>query len=105
MKQHTLMLGPEHIVSYLAARNDELDTLILCKSAYVNLVTSDQALYEALGSLKAEGIDIPKLVKLLEVTHVHSWENTKGEPRKILTPERVKEILGSTISEKEDKNG
>ena len=79
MKQkQTLYLTAEAIYRYLLGMDENLETLILCKSQTVNLITTDQSLYEAIGSVedKNNTIDYNKLVKLFEVTTVKSFEES-----------------------------
>lgn len=91
-QKQKMYLKAEHILKYLMG-NENMDTLIMCKSAEVGLVTSDQSLYEAVGSVQnREKIDYNKLVKLLEVTEIISFRKDMKKERKILTEERVKEL-------------
>ena len=72
---------------------EKLHTLITTQNTQVDLTTTDQELYEALGSVKKRNeIDINLLVKLLEVTTVESFEHQNNKKRKILTHEKVEEI-------------
>ena len=91
MKQK-MYLRPEAILKYL--RGDEtLNTLITAKNTEVDLVTTDQSLYEALGSVEDRSeINMNLLVKLLEVTSIVSHQEMMKEDRKILTEDRVKEL-------------
>ena len=87
-----MYLRAEAILKYLSGQ-EELHTLITTKHTEVDLVTTDQSLYEALGSIKnREEIDINLLVKLLEVTTVNSFKDMMKKDRSILTPERVEEL-------------
>jgi hypothetical protein len=72
--------------------NDALETLIFCNSNEIRFVTTDQSLYEALGSLEIRSIDISRLVKLLEVTETIPFKALMQSERKILNEERVDEI-------------
>ncbi|MDP7324432.1 MAG: hypothetical protein QF632_06740, partial [Candidatus Woesearchaeota archaeon] len=95
------------LLRYFIGDDDKLDTLIMCKSTEIQLVTSDQSLYEALGSIQdSDGFKIPKLVKLLEVIDVVSYVAGTREQRKILKEERVKELRTfalKTIKKSEDQ--
>lgn len=94
-------LAPEAILRYLVTDNDELETLIMCKSSEINLVTSDFALYEAMGSIKSyDDFKLNKLVKLFEVIELAKDKN----PKKILKEERVEELRKLALKE-DDKNG
>lgn len=90
-KEYALL--PSALLRYLIGKDDEIDTLVLCKSSEVKLVTSDKAIYEALGSIKQyDDFKLPKLVKLFEVTKIQS---AKEKP--ILTDKRVEEIRKSAL--------
>ncbi|MBT4540145.1 hypothetical protein HOC35_01410 [Candidatus Woesearchaeota archaeon] len=91
LKQQRRYLKAEAIIKYFNGDNT-LETEIMCKPKN-NLVTSDQSLYEALGSFEDKSlVDINKLVKFLEVVEVISFVSTFKQPRKILTPQRVDEL-------------
>jgi len=96
IKQQTkqrMYLTAESIYRFLLELDDKLDTLILCKSSEVNLVTTDQSLYEALGSIEDKSkINFNKLVKFMEVTELLPFLQTMKKPRQILTDKRVAEI-------------
>lgn len=92
IKQEKRYLTAEAIMRYFKG-DEKLSTEIMCNTI-PNLVTSDQSLYEALGSFEDKSqIDLNKLVKFLEVVEVMSYAKTFG-PRKILTPQRVNELWG-----------
>lgn len=92
MKEQSYLTA-EAIYRYLTGTDDQIDTLVCCKSSEVSLVTTDQSLYEALGSVDDKTqIDLHKLVKLLEVTKIKHFPEVMRSPRKILTDERVDEI-------------
>lgn len=83
------------ILRYLITDDEEMDTLIMCKGTRLNLVTTDKAVYEALGSVKPyDGFKLNKLVKLFEVCRI-KWANEK----KILTDERVQELRGAALKQ------
>lgn len=104
-QKQKLFLHAEALYRYLIEKDDNIDTLILCKNTVVDLVTSDQSLYEAIGSIEDKStINFNKLVKLLEVTEVVSSKNSLGKERKILTEERVAEIKESVNKAKEKSN-
>lgn len=88
-----MYLTAETLFNFLSAKDDELDTLILCRSSEVNLMTTDQSLYEALGSFEDRTqIDYNRLVKLLEVTAIAPFTEMMKTTRKVLTDKRVQEI-------------
>ena len=87
----TMYLRAETIIKYLSG-DDYLETLITANSSEYNLITSDQSLYEALGSLDRKNINFNLLVKLLEVTDIVSFYYNMGLDRRVLTEERVSEL-------------
>ncbi|MFH1439740.1 MAG: hypothetical protein ABIG89_04185 [Candidatus Woesearchaeota archaeon] len=92
-------LKAESIIKYLKGDND-LETAIMCGTAN-NLVTSDQSLYEALGSIGDKSIiDLNKLVKFLEVVEIISYTKNFRRQRIILTPKRAEEL--NNIIEKDE---
>lgn len=92
IKQEKRYLTAEAIMRYFKG-DENLSTEIMCNTT-PNLMTSDQSLYEALGSFEDKSqIDLNKLVKFLEVVEIMSYAKTFG-PRKILTPQRVDELWG-----------
>ena len=88
-----MYLTAESIYRFLLELDDKLDTLILCRSSEVYLVTTDQSLYEALGSIEDKSkINFNKLVKFMEVTELLPFSQTMKKSRQILTDKRVAEI-------------
>ncbi len=80
-------LSAEQVLRYLITEDESLSTLILCNPNQVPLVTTDQDLYEALGSIQPyDHFQLSKLTKLLEIVHIQH----KHKP--ILTHQRVGEI-------------
>ncbi len=87
-----MYLKPEAILKYLMGE-EKLHTLITTQNSQVQLITTDQSLYEALGSVeKREDIDINLLVKLLEVTKIMPHKELMKQDRSVLTPEKVDEL-------------
>ena len=87
-----MYLKADAILKYLMGE-DNLHTLITTQNTEVDLVTTDQSLYEALGSVhNRDEINMNLLVKLLEVTTVLSYKETMKQDRKILTEDRVEEL-------------
>ncbi len=88
-----MYLKANAILRYLIGEDDKLDTLIMCKSSEIDLVTSDQSLYEALGSITPkDNLAFNKLVKMLEVIDVVSYKTGTRQDRKVLKNERVDEL-------------
>lgn len=98
-----MYLTAESIYRFLLEQDDKLDTLILCKSSEVNLMTTDQSMYEALGSIEDKSkINFNKLVKLMEVTELLPFTQAMKKPRQILTNQRADAIRNfKTAKEKE----
>ncbi|MFO7711200.1 MAG: hypothetical protein R6V53_05540 [Candidatus Woesearchaeota archaeon] len=94
MKQkQTMYLTAEAIYKYILGIDEDIETLIMCKSGTINLLTTDQSLYEAIGSIEdRSSIDYNKIVKLLEVTEIRPFRVTMKKDRTILTEDRVNEI-------------
>jgi hypothetical protein len=64
-----------------------LETRILCPPNHIQYVTSDAALYQAIGSIKSyDEVQLNKIAKLLEVAMV------VPQPKWPLTHERVDEL-------------
>ena len=95
-QKQKLFVKPEAIIKYMLGTSEELDTLITCKGDSVNMITTDQALYEALGSIGRDKIDYAKLIKFLEVTEITSLKQWKNQDRTILTPERAEQLRKGT---------
>lgn len=80
-------LSSAEILRYLITPDDEMESLILCKSTEIPLTTTDQEIYEALGSIKPyDPFKLNKLAKLFEVTEIQPVKKT------ILREEHVEEL-------------
>lgn len=76
---------------YLTMEDEKLDTLIMVSA--LELLTTDQALYEAMASIEDRNlINMNKLTKLLEVTQIVSHKNLNQKERYVLTHEKAAEI-------------
>jgi hypothetical protein len=94
-QKQKLFLHAEAVYRFLLEKDENIDTLILCKNTMVDIITSDQALYEAIGSIEDKSkINFSKLVKLLEVVEIVSAK-ALGKQRNILIDDRVNQIRGS----------
>ncbi|AJF60896.1 TPA: hypothetical protein HA239_03355 [Candidatus Woesearchaeota archaeon] len=90
-----MYLKPEAILKYLMGE-EKLHTLITTQNTEVNLITTDQSLYEALGSVDDRSkINLNLLVKLLEVVKIVPHDEMAKEERKVLSPERAEELRKS----------
>jgi len=93
MQKQKLYLKAGAILKYFLGTSNKIETIILCRSNEIDLVTTDQDLYEALGSLKdCDNFNQRKLVKFLEVVEIGSLKRVKGKERTILSHERVEEL-------------
>ena len=97
----TVYLTAEDILKYLMG-DEKLHTLITARNNEINLITSDQSLYEAVGSVEnRKAIDMNLLVKLLEATKIFYFCQITGiRERKVLTPERVEELRNKVVNAK-----
>jgi hypothetical protein len=87
-----MFISAEALLRFLMGE-DKLHTLITTQNSQVELITTDQAIYEALGSVEdRKEIDINLLVKFLEVVKVFPHTEFTKEERKVLTHERVDEL-------------
>ena len=86
-------LSTEALLKFFTNKDEKIETMILCRPDDVELMTTDQSLYEAIGSIQDRSkIDYNKLVKLLEVTTILPYEQVAKKERFVLTPERVDEL-------------
>jgi len=93
MTKNQKYLKAEMIYKYLLG-DEDIETLIMCKPAEINLITTDQSLYEALGSIKDKNkINYNKLVKFLESVDVLSFKYALKKDRTVLKDDRVDEII------------
>ncbi len=98
-------LTAEALLKYLLGASERISTMILCKDAETDLVTTDYDLYEAFGSVKTyDGLTKARIVKLLENVDIISYRKEKGEEKRILTHERVEELRKSALKSEDDKN-
>ncbi len=85
-------LRAEMIYKYLLG-DEDMETLVFCKPGKLDMITTDQSLYEAIGSVKdKEHINYSKLVKFLENVDVLSFRHALKKKRTVLREERVREI-------------
>ena len=93
MQKQKLYLKAGAILKYFLGTSNKIENLILCRNNEIDLVTTDQDLYEALGSIKDyDNFNQRKLVKFLEVVEIGSLKRVKGKERTILSHERVEEL-------------
>ena len=94
LKSNEIYLNAKLIYKYLNEEGNELEEIIYNNNSNnIKLITTDQSLYEALGSFEDRSkININKLIKMLEVVEINSYERLTKKERKMLTYERIKEI-------------
>jgi len=99
IQKQNIYLKPEDIVSFFLNTDDHVDTLIKCKATEVDLLTTDQDLYEALGSLKnPDNFELSKLVKFFESVNIISYKRTTKKEKPVLSHDRVEQLRRAAIS-------
>lgn len=97
--QETVFIKPEILLRYLITDDDAVDTLITCKHVEYDLVTSDNTVYQALGSITDyDNVRLNRLTKFFEVVDVFSAKEKTGKPKIILTQARVEELRKLALS-------
>ncbi len=88
-----IYLRAEMIYKYLIG-DEDMETLVFCKPGKLDMLTTDQSLYEAIGSIKdKDSINYNKLVKFLENVDVLSFRHALKKKRTVLRDDRVREII------------
>jgi len=101
--QQVKMLTSSAVLRFLIGNDDALETMILCKPNHLRIVTTEQALYEALGSVKEyDQFKLNKLVKLLEIIELRA-----ATDKHILKDEDVERIRSTALknAERDEKTG
>lgn len=97
-KRQRQYLSAETILKYLITNDDKIETLIICKPNDIELLTSDQSLYEALGCINPhDDFKLAKLTKLFEVVDVISYKDAFKKEREILKDARVEELRNKAL--------
>lgn len=95
----TYHLLPQLILRYLICNDEKVDTLIMCKSSEMNLMATEQDIYEAMGCVKQyDNFKLNKLTKFFEVVSIRSTR------KKILTDERVAELRKIALKTEDNQN-
>ena len=99
-------LTAETLLKYLLGTSERIDTMITCKKPSAVLMTTDNELYQAFGSLKNyDSVNRAKIAKLFEAVDVFSYKAHKKAEKKILTHQRVEELRTNTLKKQGvDKN-
>ena len=93
VQKRTAYLNSEALLKFFLGADDEVDTLIKCRGTEVDLLTYDNDLYEALGSINPhDNFQLQKLIKLIEVLDILSYRKNFGKEKPILTHEKVDEL-------------
>tara|TARA_Y100000310_G_scaffold275909_1_gene292691 strand:- start:6279 stop:6686 length:408 start_codon:yes stop_codon:yes gene_type:complete len=97
-RKKSITLSSENILAYLITEEDKINTLILCKGSEYDFITTDHAVYEALGAVKPEDdFKLNKLTKFFEVVKVVSYANVFRKEKPILTEKRVEDLRNKTM--------
>jgi hypothetical protein len=102
LKSNELFLTAEMIYEYLYSKDSELEDIVfnIQPGGSLKLLTTDQNLYEALGSFQDRSdININKLIKLLELINIYPYIEATKKPRQPLTFERVNQIINKNRGE------
>ena len=103
VRKKPMYINSEKILRYLVTDDDALDTLIMCKSAEIELITTDFNLHEAIGSIKdKDNFRLNKLAKFFETVKVVSYQNVKQKPKPILKEERLRELRKKVLLEEQN---
>ncbi|MCP3686695.1 MAG: hypothetical protein GY861_29000 [bacterium] len=98
MQKQIVHLKADALLKFFLESDDSIDTMIKCQGSQMNIVTSDQDLYEALGCLQPyDNFKMNKLIKLLEVATVTPSSKT-GSEKKVLTHEKVERLRKLALS-------
>jgi len=98
IQKRTVYLNSEVLLKFFLGADDEVDTLIKCRGTEVDLITYDNDLYEALGSIKPyDNFQLQKLIKLIEVLDILSYRKNFGKEKPILTHEKVDELRTAVL--------
>lgn len=93
MQKQRLYLNAETIYKFITSDDEKLDNLIICKPNDIELLTTDQSVYEALASIENKSkVNLNKLVKLIESAAIKHFPDVTGKTRTIISHERAEEI-------------
>ena len=102
MQKRSVYLNSETLLKFFLGTDDQIDTLIQCRGTEVDLITYDNDLYEALGSIKPyDNFQFQKLMKLFEVLDILSYRKNFGKEKPILTHQKVDELRARVLKKKE----
>ncbi len=90
----TKKLSTQALIKYFLGVSEEIEDLIICKPNTIELITTDQMIYEALCCVNQhQKVNSAKLVKLFESTKVIA------DTRVIITQEKLLELQESVGKE------
>ena len=99
-----VMLNAAAILKYLVGNDEKIETMIMCKDPHLSLATTDNEIYNALGSLKPyDSFKINRLTKFFENVDVRSFRQNTGSEKPVLTFERADELRKSALNKKQEK--
>jgi hypothetical protein len=91
-RRRTVPLDAVTLLKFLLGTDPKIETALLCPPSHVQYVTSDAALYQAVGSLKPyDDVHTNKIAKLLEITII------VPQPKWPLTHARVDELRAHAL--------
>ena len=97
-----VMLDSAAILKYLMGNDEKIETMIMCKNPNISLATTDNEVYNALGSLRPyESFKINRLTKFFENVEVKSFKEITGNEKPILTFEKADALRQSALSSKQ----
>ncbi len=97
--KEVVFIKPEILLRYLITDDETVDTLITCKNTEYDIVTSDNTIYQALGSIQQyDNVKLNRLTKFFEVVEVFSAKEKTGKEKRLLTHERVEELRKLALS-------
>lgn len=91
-------LNSEAILRFLMGSDEKIETMVMCKDPNVDLVTNDNEIYNALGSLRPyDSFKLNRLTKFFENVDVRSFKDTTGSEKPILTFEKADALRQSAL--------
>ncbi len=97
----TLMIKAGAILRYLIGDDDELETLIICNPKRQILITTDQELYHAIGSIKEyDTFNLKKLSKFFETVSVRTVAK-----KQLLTDDVVERLRDEALKNNNTNHG
>ncbi len=106
MDKEQIFLDSAAIMRFFLELDDSLDTLVLCKPRHIQLIATDQGIYEALASIEdRKSINYNKLVKFFEAVDIIPFSYYFKQPRKIITLEDAKSLREKALKHTKPSHG